>query len=336
MKFLGALFAFVALTASTVFAAPSINQEDKTFYYWINTDSKTATVTGVKDKNAQKVTIKPYITVEGNRYYVKQIGAGAFSNTYIQHIVVPSRVQSMNFSPNAFNGARDIRNIELNIENVTADQYAFDGIDKNVGFTGIGVPNLINNYAKVILQSWNLPVGKDYTNVSPDTFNKALYKLAYKVKKNFYLDDKVAYNNSVASVLALKAGGREGIARAYRILARNMGFQYHDVHVGGDGGRYSWNYVYIVKDSDYKRWFNLDIVDTEFRSSRYDASVFKTMDEMKNSIQSNVNPRDWIIYENQYNYPNEFILVNGEKWYYDPPYGDFYSWLVRNRSGVQA
>jgi len=336
MKFLGALFTLLAVSASVVFAAPApINASDNTFCYWLDTTKKTATITCVKNKNAQKVKVKSYMTYQGQRYYVNQIGAGAFSDTWVQEIIIPSSVQSMNFSPNAFNGAKDIRNIELNTEKVTADQYAFDGIDKNVGFKGVGTPNLVNNYAKVLLKSWNLPVGKDYTNVSVDTFNKALYKLAYKVKKNFTLDDKVAYNNSVASVLALKAGGRQGIARAYRILAKNMGFQYHDVHVGGDGGRYSWNYVYIIKDNEHKRWFNLDIIDTKI-SSRYDASVFKTRDQMKSLIQSNVSVDDWIIYENEYNYPGEYIMVNGEKHYFEPPYTNFYGWRVINRFGAQA
>jgi len=334
MKFLGSLITFV-VSAYAVFGAPAINQYDNTFSYWIDTTKKTATITGVKDKYNYTVTLNPYITVEGQTYTVNQIGSGAFSNTNVETIIVNDNIKSLNISPNAFQSANYIRNIELNTEKVTAHLQAFDGISTNVGFQGVGTRSLADSLAKELLKSWNLPVGKDYSNVSNDAFNKALYNLAYKVKKNFYLNDKVAYSSNVASVLAVKAGSYNGIARVYRILAKNMGFKYNDVHVGGDGGRYSWNYVYIVKNSDHKRWFNLDIVNTKF-TSRYNANVFKTMDQQKNSIQSDVNPRNWIIYNDEYNYPGEYIIINGVKEYFDPRIEEFYSWLVRNRSGVQA
>jgi len=337
MKFLGSLFTLVLSTCAVFVASkPDINQTDGMFNYWISTDTRTATVMGLRDKYANYVTLNPYVTVEGKKYYVNQIGAGAFSSSNLQGVIVNSNIKSLNISPNAFNGASNIRSIELNTENVTADFSAFDGIGTLVGFQGVGTPSLANSLAKQLLQSWNLPVGKDYTKVSDEEFKRALYSLAYKVKKNFTINDKIAYSSNVASVLALKSGSYNGIARAYRILAKNMGFQYHDVHVGGDGGRYSWNYVYIVKDDEHKRWFNVDIFHYSFRSSKYDANLFRTKEQQKGAIKSTVDPSNWIIYLNEYNYPNEYILVNGEKWYYNPSTQDFYGWCVINRSGAQA
>jgi len=345
MKFLGSLFTFALLGISTVFAEPEINQYDDTFHYWISTTNKKATIMGVNNKYNTDVTIKPYITVEGQRYYVNQIGAGAFSNTEVQSITVGNDVQSLNFSYNSLFNANRIRSIKLNTEKVTADFGAFTNISKLVGFEGVGARSLANDMAKKLLQNWGLPIGKDYTNVSSYEFNSALYTLAYYVKKNFYVDDKIAYADNAVTVLALNGGNTNGIARAYRILAKAMGFQYNDVHVGNDTGYYSWNYVYIVKDGNYKKWYNLDIVNTEFSSLNYNPNVFRTLEQQKSVLKQKygnggdryLNTDNWIIYNNEYNYPGEFIFVNGQKYYYDSPRTEtFYGWCARNRSGARA
>jgi len=325
MKFLGSLFVFAIISACAVFGAPTpdINQYDDTFHYWISTDNKKATIMGVNNKYANTVVVKPYITVQGERYYIHQIGAGAFSNTYVQNIVINSDVQSMHFSPNAFINASYIRTIELKTEKVTSDVSAFDGCGNYLGFSGVGTASLANDLAKQLLERWGLPVNKDYTNLSDYERNKALFELAKKVK-NFSYATNIAYPDNVAVVLALKTGGSNGIARAFRILALNMGFKYNDVNVGGDGGYYSWNLVH-TDIGNGKKWYNLDIIHTTF-PSYYTASVFKT-DSAQSSI-TNVSPSNWIIYINQYNFLGEQT--------YSPNTEKFYDWLVRNRQGVRA
>jgi len=321
MKFLGSLITFTLLSICTVFSIP-VNVYDGTFHYWISDDMR-ATVMGVIDKNVLQVTIKPYVWYNNQRCYVHQIGAAAFSNTAVQSIIINSNVQSMHFSPNAFYNAKNIRTIELYTQKVTGEPSAFDNCGTNLGFIGVGTTSLINDLAKKILQSWNLPVNKDYTNVSDYQKMRALFDLAKKVKENFSYNTKIAYPDNTAVVLALKIGGTNGISRAFRILALNMGFQYNDVHVGGDGGYYSWNLVHINKGNG-KKWYNLDIVHTDFSS--YTTRVFKT-DSTQSSVTS-VKPSKWIIFINQYNF-------NGEQ-VYNPITENFTNWLIRNRQGVRA
>jgi len=342
MKLLGSLFTLAVLGISTVFCAPTpdINQYDDTFHYWISDTNKKATIMGINNKVAKTATVKPYIIVEGERYYVYQIGAAAFTNSNLETLIINDKdayandqfVESINISHNALRGATKLKNIELNTDKVTADLYAFDGVSTNINFSGKGVPSLVNDYAKKLLESWGIDTGVDYTNASDTDVMKALHKLARAVKTNFGVNDKIAYPSNVAVVLALKTGSTNGIARAYRILARNMGFQYNDVHVGGDNGYYSWNYVYINKGNG-KKWYNLDIINTSI-SSRYTSSIFKTNTQQKNVIEnkyggntSYANPDNWVIYINEYNYPGENSYTISE---------NFTNWLIRNRQGVRA
>jgi len=345
MKILVNIFIFAIIGICTVFGEPDINQYDDTFHYWISTSNMKATIMGIRNKNATDVTLKPYITVEGQRYYVNQIGAGAFSNTEVERLTIGNNIQSINFSYSSLFNANKIRSIKLNTERITADDGAFTNISNLVNFEGVGARSLANDMARKLLQKWGLPIAKDYTNVSDLEFNKALYTLAYYVKNNFYVYDKIAYPDNVVNVLALMGGNTNGIARAYRILAKIMGFQHNDVHVGNDTGYYSWNYVYINKTGTYKMWYNLDIVNTQFLSTNYNSSVFRTLEQQKSVLQQKygyggsiyLDTDNWIIYNNEYNYPGEFIFVNGQKYYYDSPRTEtFYGWCARNRSGARA
>jgi len=258
MKGLLSLITFVLLSVYAVVGEPDINQVDDTFRYWISTTTMTATIMGLKNLTAEKVVVTPYITVEGQNYYVNQLGAGALSNSAVHTLVVGNDIRSFKFGYNSLYNANKLRNVILKTQNVTADSGAFNNLSLFINFEGIGCRSLANDMSRKILESWGLPTGKNYRNVSADEFNRDLYTLAYYVKSNFYQYDKIASPENVVCVLALKVGNTNGIARAYRILARNMGFEFNDVHVGGDSGYYSWNYVYIQKDGNTKQWYNLD------------------------------------------------------------------------------
>ena len=331
MKFLGSLFTFAVVGICSAFAKPDINQEDDTFRYWISDTNYRAMVTGVKDKYATDITLNPYVVVEGKRYYVNQIAPAAFTNTYVQNINIGSNIESIHINYQAFNNANYIRTITLDTNKVTADADAFNACGTYIGFSGRGTESLINDYSKNLLRSWGLPVNKDYTNISDFNRKQALYKLAKIVHDKFHINDKVAYPSNVASVLALKQGNYLGIARAFRVLALNMGFQYNDVHVGGDNYRFYWNYVYVNLHGQ-KRWYNLDIVHSDFPES-YRSKVFADTTEQRKVLEDeyrgshSVNPDDWVIFNNQYGYP-------GERKYY-PELENFNDWLVRNRAGIR-
>jgi len=332
MKFLGNLF-FLAVNFCAVLSIPT-NFHDSTFHYWYTPEGTKATIVGVYDTSLRTVTIKPFITINNKRYYVNQVGAGAFSNTIVENIIVngPNAyekdefVESINFSPNAFQNAKSIRKIEVNTEKVTADPGAFDGCSTNLYFTGKGTLSLANSMAKNYLTSWNLPITKDYTNETPTVIMNALYNLAKRVKENFSVNSKIAYPSNPAVVFALRTGDSTGIAKIYRLLALNMGFQYNDVHVGSDNAYYSFNYVYINRDNTSKKWYNLDIVNTTF-GSNVTYRVFRTNAEESTALSiayggKTINPDNWVIYVGE-----EIAMPSPE---------NFNNWLIRNIQGVRV
>jgi len=348
MKSFVCLLTFVLLSVNAVFGAPkfNINQYDDLFHYWISNTTMTATIMGVKNLTTTKVTLNPYITVDGKNYYVNQIGAGAFSNSDVETIIVGNNIRSLKFGYNSFYNAKKIKTIILKTPNVIADDGAFNNLSIRVNFEGIGCRSLANDVSRKLLQKWKLPVGKNYKNVSTKEFNKDLYTLAYYVNMNFFVYKRIAYPDNAVTVLTLKGGNANGIARAYRILARNMGFEYNDVHVGGDeAGQFSWNYVYIVKDGTNKMWYNLDVLNTEFPSIDYNPNVFRTLEQQKSVLQRKYGSKDseyldtdnWIIYNNEYNYPGEFIFIEDQMYYFDSPRTEtFNEWCTRNKSGARA
>jgi len=341
MKFFGSLFILGLISLCTVSAKPytnkdgnDINQKDDTFRYWISDTDKKATITGVIDPSQTKVVVKAYLTVKGERYYVNQIGSGAFSNTEVQTIVVNDDVEQLNFSYNSFFNAKRMRTIELYNEKVTADVDAFADCGPNLGFKGRGTASLANDLAKKLLTRWNIKINKDFTNVSNDVIIDALYNLAKNVKNNFTYSTSIAYPDNAAVVLGLRTGGTNGIARAFRILALNMGFQYNDVHVGGDNKYYSWNLVH-VNTGRGKKWYNLDVTHTDFDDNQK-KRIFRDNNTQIGYLKryygvyenSKFNSDEWIIYINQYNFQGEQSYGSNTE--------NFTNWLVRNRKGVRA
>ncbi|ORX40403.1 hypothetical protein BCR36DRAFT_588169 [Piromyces finnis] len=330
------LLSFALLSVSAVFSAPAYDFCDIAFCYSLKNNK--ATLVSVRDKNMDQYSIGPYAQSRNGsyKYVLEKIGSNAFDGSMVRSITI-NHDDQITFASKCFENAPYLKDIILNVGHVFADVDAFDGLTKYATFSGKGVPSLVEDYSKKLLQKWNLPVGKDYTNVSAYTFNKDLFKLAVKVKENFSHYDKVAAKDNVAVVLALKSGGNTGIARAFRMLARTMGYKYNDVHVGGDNGYYNWNYVYTrLDDNSNKKWYNVDILNTNFNKNSSVNSIFRTKYSQRMFIASKfgndspyANVDNWIIYVNEYGY-------YGEKLYSDQITENFYSWLVRNRAGVQA
>lgn len=340
MKVLGSLFTFALLGVSAVFGQSNIAYGD-TFIYQVSNSDKKATLVGLNgnEKFLSDANLRPTVMSGGITYNVNQIGSNAFANTGVEVIFVNNDIQSLHFANNALSNAKKLRSVRLNVEKVTADEGAFNNLSPLVDFEGVGARSLAIDISKKLLKSWNLPIGQDFTAVSTYEFKKNLLTLAYNVKRNFKVDNNVANPNNAVNVLALKAGSSNGIARAYRILALTMGYQYNDVHVGGDGGDHSWNYVFITMNGSPRTWYNLDIVNTDI-TNKYDVSFFRTKEQQKNVLQQKygysqyLNTDNWIIFRNEYNYPGEFFISEGQKYYYDiPRTSDFYSWCVTSRSG---
>lgn len=325
-----------------VVAAPApINYNDGTFNYWLSDTDKKATVMGVdpKFKDAYELTLNPWVTYNGQRYYVKQIGAGAFSNTQVVDLIVPSDIEIMNFSSRAFFNAQYIRTIDLRNQKVSADIGAFENCGRNLSFIGKGVESLVDSYSKNLLKQWGLPVNKDYTNLPDIDRMKDLYTLARKVSENISYYSNTGNPSNTAVVMVFGKGDSNGIARVYRNLAINMGIPINDVQVGGDGQYFSWNYVYVLR-----KWYNVDIIHYKFgKYSTYESSLFTTDRNQREVIRKgygyssvdDVKPiKKWIIYINRYNYYDE--------WKYNYPYRQgsnteiFEDWLIRNRQGVRA
>ncbi|ORX76362.1 hypothetical protein BCR32DRAFT_248807 [Anaeromyces robustus] len=332
----------IVLNIWMVYARPDyadeINKSDGKFHYWVSYETKTATIMGVEPKyaNSNTLYVEPVLNVNGKVFTVNQIGAAAFSNNNVKNLIIPERVKKINISPNAFFNSY-IETINFRCKEVTVtNELAFDGCNKHVHFKGNGVQSLVDNYSKYLLQKWGLPVNyQKYTDNSDPNDSKRLhdlYTLAKKLKEHVTYMESAAHSDTAASALLLKAGNSEGIARAFRTMSITMGILSHETYVGFDAKYYRWNYVKVKRDNQYRYWYNIDIVHSTYGSS-YNKNVFRKVGEQKAILKKAYNLssdkeldfNNWQIYENRYNYP--------EEWTYNTPYiYQLYSWMVRNRA----
>ncbi|ORX80233.1 hypothetical protein BCR32DRAFT_268966 [Anaeromyces robustus] len=331
------------------FALPASTYEDSTFSYELSTSNKRAVITKVIDKKATAVTIPPFVTVEGQKYFVTEVDKQFLGNTNVQILHVSSDFNIypnivLNFRNFAFLGAYNLRTINLKGNKITASAFnGLYGLSDNVLIYGDGTQYLIQDVCFKLLKSWKLPTLKDYTILPVDDMKKDLFTLAKRVKENYEIDSNVMHDDNAAVVFALGRGSRIGIGRVYRNLALYMGVEYHRVQVIADKkSHYAWNFVSTPLNNG--TWYFVDIYGN---SKNLDCCVYnsdffmhqntfkwnileKVYKEKKLAIPSEDNDdwdnwdKEWVVYNdrigceggvNQYVYPdvdNFSIWIKGK------------------------
>eukprot|EP00833_Pecoramyces_ruminatium_P015174 jgi/Orpsp1_1/1189206/evm.model.d7180000070281.1 len=90
MKFLGSFIILAVLNLVTVLAGPppTIYVKEGDFEYHIPGGTNFAIADTPLNMNAKTVTVKPYITYNGQRYYTKYF-SGYFKNSSAERIIFP-------------------------------------------------------------------------------------------------------------------------------------------------------------------------------------------------------------------------------------------------------
>ena len=127
----------------------------KKLNYKLDSEKKTAVLTGVKDKNIKAITVPDTIKVEGTTYKVTEIGANACKNlAKLTKVTIGKNVQKI--GKNAFSGCKKLKTINIKTSKLTKKGIGsgcFKGIDAKATFK---VPKTM----KKDYQSWLVKTGK--------------------------------------------------------------------------------------------------------------------------------------------------------------------------------
>jgi len=336
MKCIASFVVLALSSVATVLARKEVGRYGNGDNYRLYDDGK-ASLAGTYKDNVNEFIIPAYITVSGKKYPVSEIEEKVFNGRNIKAITIDGGNTGLVIKKNAFYGIKGLKEFNIYSRYVDAELGGFEGVGNYVQFQGSGIPNTVDKYCEKLLKKWNLPVGKNYKYVSDDDKKHDLFTLLKTMKKNFGIYDKVAYPDNAANVAFIGAGSLNGLTRLYRIMAIVMGVPYDEVLAGCDNVHYCWNYAKVVgfrDTSNIKKWHVID-----YRAEIRDYIVYSPHSFQKESNflntlkdyygKSSINPHDFVIHNDRYNYPYEsrYNYLNSEK---------FDDWLLRNNGGKRT
>jgi hypothetical protein len=280
-------------------------------------------------------TIPATIYYQNHEFHVTEIAENAFYDKEVEKLTIDSKNTGLIIRKNAFYGIRNFKEFVINSSSVTAEIDAFNNIGSKVDVYGAGVPNFAEKYISKLLKQWGLPVGNNYNSVDDYTKMRNLFTLGKNFQRTFNIYDKASSPNNAASVLITGAGSRNGLTRLYRIFAMTMGISNEEILAGCDDIHYCWNYVKVNIDEG-KKWYVFDINDRIGDNTTWNLSAFKKESKfVSNTLKSfygssmNINPHNFIIHNNRYNYRYEskYDYLNSE---------NFDSYLKRTNGGQRT
>lgn len=320
MKCLASLVLFILSCVFTVFARKQLALINVDGYTYACYDDGRATLKGSDPIVHNYFIIPDTVNYQGKDYHVSIIQANSLKNaTYKWKIVIPEKNRALLLKKHSLNGVKNIGSFEIRSKVVEPEIDAFDGIDLTTNFKGAGIPPSVEKLAKSYLKKWKLPFGKDYQKVTESERIQDLYTLAKNFQRTFSISKNASYPNNAAYVAFTKIGGRDGIARLYRIMAMVMGFTEEQILVGCDNKyeeyyRYCWNYIYAdLNNSGDRMWYVIDPLRTIPDNSTFSHYFFLTENDFINNtlkpIYTKSNavllPFDFIIHLDVYNFEGE-------------------------------
>jgi len=331
MKFFGTAILLAILNFCLVFARPNDKQQsNEFFYFWITGSSYKATIVGLVDKSLVDITIPQYFVVDGERYYVDEIGYNAFNGSKIRSVTIGSNIEKISFSAFSFSECSELKTVTINSPKVTSvSTMAFFRSNPNVVIKGNGVPAFVKSLGESLVREWGFTVNKDYTNLTQTERKKDLFKLAMKLNQHVTFDGNTDQGNA-AVALAIRHASWGGISRAYYQLALTIGIKNTEVLIGGDAAVSAWNYVKVDG-----KWYNVDVSRFDFKTyPNYTNLFFYTKTGFSNFLNAkqpsgkyNNTPSKWVVVRDLYHYQGESNL-NGTY--------NFDSYLSTNGLGTRA
>ncbi|ORX57950.1 hypothetical protein BCR36DRAFT_580499 [Piromyces finnis] len=329
MKFLGTTILFALINLCLVYArATDKNQSNEFFYFWITGNTKKATIVGLSDKSLVNINIPQYFVVDGERYYVDEIGYSAFTKSKLQTVTISGDIEKITISAFAFSECQSLKTVTINTPKVSVNTMAFNNANPDVVIKGSGVPAFVKSFSENLVKEWGFTVNKDYVNLTQTERKKDLFKLANKLNSYITFSGNADQGNA-AVALAVRHASWGGISRAYYNLAIAIGIKSNEVLIGGDAAVSAWNYVKVDN-----KWYNVDVSRFDFKTySSYSNVFFYTksgfssfLDRNQPSGKYNHSPARWVVV-------NDLIHYQGEPAYNGVTYFDNYLRNIKDDSG---
>jgi len=300
---------------------------NKLFYFQV-TPSNKATIVGLADKSIANVYIPQYLVVDGEKYYVNEIGHTAFCGSSIKSVTIGSDIESIDIDAFAFSECWKLETFTINAQKVNVDIDALYDTNANMVIKGRSVPAFVESVSKKLVLSFGLEVNKDYTKHSEMDRKRDLFILAKKLNEYITFSGNRDQGNA-AVALTIRCASWGGISRAYYNLAIAMGIKETEILIGGDCAVSAWNYAKVDG-----KWYNVDV-------SRFD--FFKNYTYTDSFFFSNANFSEFLnvkqpqgAYNNK---PERWVVVN-DLFHYDydssKPVTNFNIYLSSNDLGDRA
>jgi len=279
MKLFSRLVILTVLNIWIALALPNDIYDDETFRYQITSNNR-ATIKKVINTSTTSVTIPPFVNINGEKYIIDNVDAQFLGNTKVSVLTVSAdfdkySTEPLNFKPFAFLGAYKLRTISLKNSKVTASSNGLYGLDSSILIRGPGTNYLVQDICYKLLDSWKLPIKKNYHKGTDEDMRRDLFTLAKNVKDNYYIDTDVSHDDNAAVVFALEKGSRLGIARVYRNLAIYMGVDYFNVQVVVDNNtKYAWNFIRTLKNTNNYEFIDIHGNDQFLDCCTYNSNFF--------------------------------------------------------------
>lgn len=329
MKCLGTFIVLAILNLVAVLAGPppTVYVKDGDFQYSIPNGVDFAVSFNPLNKKAKVLTVKPYITYNGRRYYTRYFN-GQLEGSAVERIIFPSSIKN-EITMTGFETAKNLKVIQVDTPYARIYNSYGEYVDRNVLIEGKGVEGMMLQFAKEYLQENYI----EFPQYDPrDIYRRkcSLYTIGKLIKLNFeYTGGK--YDNNCDSgihTLIYKSGSSLGFARAFRILATAAGYDKSVIRVGGDDMMFGWNYVEFNR-----KWYILDIYKAYFDPRDLcNDNVFETDSNAhvaaNNSFYGKgvrLNNDVCVIYHGMFGYEGEVS---------DPKQENFKSWLKKHNLGT--
>ncbi|OUM57409.1 hypothetical protein PIROE2DRAFT_17623 [Piromyces sp. E2] len=308
MKFLGTAILLALINFCLVFARPNDKQQsNEFFYFWITGASHKATIVGLSDKSLVDITVPQYFVVDGERYYVDEIGYSAFSGSKIKSITIGSNIEKITLSGFSFAECKELKTFTIDSPKVFVNTMAFHKANPNMVIKGSGVPAFVKSLGEGIAKGWGFKINKDYTNLTQTERKRDLFNLAKNLNNHVTFDGNTDQGNA-AVALALRHASWGGISRAYYQLALIIGIKDTEVLIGGDAAVSAWNYVKVDG-----KWYNVDVSRFNFNTYKTYSNVFfytksgfsKFLNTEQPSGKYNNTPSRWVVVKDLIHYQGE-------------------------------
>eukprot|EP00833_Pecoramyces_ruminatium_P014647 jgi/Orpsp1_1/1188679/evm.model.d7180000066463.1 len=330
MKFLGSFIILAVLNLVAVLAGPppTIYVKEGDFNYYIPGGTNFAIADTPLNLNAKTVTVKPYVTYNGRRYYTKYF-SGYFKNSVAERIIFPSSFSEEIFM-SGFETAKKLKVIQVDTPKARIHKSYADKVSRSVLIEGKGVEGMMLAFAKDMLDEYGYQYGLEKYDASKIFERKCfLYHVDKFVHKNFkyVAQNGNNYENGVHSLIYMK-GNSLGLARVTRVIATAAGYDKNVIRVGGDDQMFGWNFVEFERE-----WYIMDYPFTTYAPLDRDQChpSFKTSSELIQKLNSyygkgvKMNADSFVVHHGMFGY-------NGEVGY--PKKENFKNWLKIHNLGT--